>query len=303
MLKVQVVDFNIQWEGRISEHKKKWKYTLSPPHSNNTPFLFFLDTAAHTLSGTHTSVDVDSAESDHFQKPPQNACEDSHASLQTENLLDSTVDKHSLIGIVAQYTYCWQMNNWGPLLTTWYPWMRMNTWALCISFQGVHHHVRGSSNTLEVLLGKSHQKKEEHYHKSRKVIPHTNLYPFEKTHVHLCTDFATTMLVQIRVDRCVELIERSFAYVTCRSSLATQAMNASKWWASIRLIADIRANNTSIIAELWLSLKTPPVMSQVLGLKDKLLLCRVTKAIMLQQVVAVGIITKAVNCPVQLLYY
>ena len=30
------------------------------PHSNNAPFLFFLDTAAHTLSCTHTSVDVDS---------------------------------------------------------------------------------------------------------------------------------------------------------------------------------------------------------------------------------------------------
>ena len=148
------------------------------------------------------------------------------------------------------------------------------------------------------------QKKEEHYRKSRKVIPHTNLYPcFQKTHVHLCTDFATTMLVQIRIDRCIELIERSFSYVTCRSSLVTQAMYASKWWAWIRSIADIRANNTSVIAELWLSLKTPQVMSQVLGLKDKLLLCRVTKAIMLQQVVAVGIITKAVNCPVQLLCY
>ena len=36
------------------------------------------------------------------------------------------------IGIVAQYTYCWHMNNWGPLLITWYPCsMRMNTWALC----------------------------------------------------------------------------------------------------------------------------------------------------------------------------
>ena len=56
------------------------------------------NTAAHTLSGTHTSVDVDSAASDHFQKPPQNAGEDSHASLQTENLLDSTVDEHSLTG-------------------------------------------------------------------------------------------------------------------------------------------------------------------------------------------------------------
>ena len=93
-------------------------------------------------------------------------------------------------------------------------------------------------------------KKEEHYRKSRKIIPHTNLYPFEKTHVHLCTDFATTMLVQIRVDSCVELIERSFSYVTCRSSLATQVMYASKWWASIRSIADIRANNTSVTAEL-----------------------------------------------------
>ena len=96
MLKVQVVDFNIQWEGRISEHKKKWKHTLFPPHSNNTPFLFFLDTAAHTLSDTHTSVDVDSTASDHFQKPPQNAGEDSHASFQTENLLDSNVYEHSL---------------------------------------------------------------------------------------------------------------------------------------------------------------------------------------------------------------
>ena len=44
-------------------------------------------------------------------------------------------------------------------------------------------------------------------------------------------------------------------------------------------------------------------MSQVLGPRDKLLVCRVTKAIMLLQVVAVGIITKAVNCPVQRLYY
>ena len=61
------------------------------------------------------------------------------------------------------------------------------------------------------------------YRKSWKVIPLTNLYPSEKTHVHSCTDFASTMLEQIQVGSCIELIERiifrrGMLIVTCNPS-------------------------------------------------------------------------------------
>ena len=111
------------------------------------------------------------------------------------------------------------------------------------------------------------------------------------------------MLIQIRVKSCVELIERII--FICDMLIVTRLPSDVR--LKIVGVRKINCGHSSCKQHLCYSrimtiIEYSTIMSQVLGVKDKLLLCQLTKVIMLQQVVAVRIISKAVNCPLLLLY-